>query len=157
MQTLIIPSFPVQVGVAIVLTMSPQTHFTSSPVHGSGQGGSTSPCFSNNLGYGSGRSHPSPGPNFMNGPKHGLGQGGYPSFGPNQGRGQWFKNTMRSGPSSGRGMDHRSGQGRGGTHNHVSAEDRPDRFFNKSMVEDPWKFLEPIIWKIPRTFGAKKT
>ncbi|XP_076901240.1 protein SICKLE-like [Bidens hawaiensis] len=137
-----------------------QTHFTSgasgqtgyspgrgSGLDGSGQGGYPSPHFTNNPGHGSGRGYPSPGPNFRNNFSHGSG--------PNQGRG--YGNNMTSGPSSGRG---RGGRGRG--HNHVSAEDRPDRFFNKSMVEDPWKFLEPVVWKslkkqwLPHSVNAKK-
>ncbi|MFS7925447.1 putative TTDN1/Protein SICKLE [Helianthus anomalus] len=45
------------------------------------------------------------------------------------------------------GQDRVEGEGEGG-HNHASAEEqRPDCFFNKSMLEDPWKFLEPVIWK----------
>ncbi|XP_076921555.1 protein SICKLE-like [Bidens hawaiensis] len=129
---------------------NPQTHFTGSPGHGSGQGGYPGPRFTNNPGHGSGRGYPSPVPNFMNSPSHG----------PNQGRGHWFRNNMSSGPSSGRGMGR--GRGGGGAHNHVSAKDRPDRFFNKSMVEDPWKFLEPVIWKshskqgLPQSLTAKK-
>lgn len=73
---------------------------------------------------------------------------------------------MSSSPSSGRGRGRWSGrgqgQGRGGGHNHVSAEDRPDLFYNKSMVEDPWKFLEPVIWKshkklsVPHSLSTKK-
>ncbi|KAD6453187.1 hypothetical protein E3N88_07892 [Mikania micrantha] len=120
-----------------------KTHFTS----GSGQPGYPSPHFTNSPGHGSGRGYPSPEPNFSNSPSHGSGQGGYPSSGPNQGRGYGlgFKNNMTSGPSSGRGRGR--GRGRGLGHNHLSAEDRPDRFFNTSMLEDPWKFLEPVIWK----------
>ncbi|MFS7925522.1 putative protein SICKLE [Helianthus anomalus] len=65
--------------------------------------------------------------------------------------------NMTLGLSSGRGRGRGPGQGggRGRGHNHVSAEDRPGRFFNKSLVEDPWKFLEPVIWKTlkKRWFG----
>ncbi|KAL8238437.1 hypothetical protein R6Q59_015004 [Mikania micrantha] len=119
---------------------SPQSHFTS----GSGQAGYLSPHFTNSPCHGSGRGYPSHGLHFRNNPIHGSSQGGYPSSGPNQGRGYelGFKNNVISGPSSGRGR----GRGRGLGHNR-SAEDRPDRFFNKSMLEDPWKFLEPVIWK----------
>lgn len=55
----------------------------------------------------------------------------------------------RGSPSSGRGRG-RSGVGRGGNRGFggsVSAELRPDLYYNKSMVEDPWKNLEPSIWK----------
>ncbi|XP_024983656.1 protein SICKLE-like isoform X2 [Cynara cardunculus var. scolymus] len=139
---------------------SPQPHFSGGPGRGSGQGGYPSP------GHGSGRGYPSPGPNFRNSPSHGSGQGGYPGSASNQGRGHWFGNSMGSSPSSGRGRGRLSGpghrQGRGGGHNHVSAEDRPDLFYNKSMVEDPWKFLEPVIWKshkkpwLPHSLSTKK-
>ncbi|GFY96074.1 hypothetical protein Acr_11g0003800 [Actinidia rufa] len=41
----------------------------------------------------------------------------------------------------------RGGRGGGlGSHDSVSAELRPDLYYNKSMIEDPWKFLEPVIW-----------
>lgn len=52
----------------------------------------------------------------------GRGLGGSPS--PNQGRG--------------------GSQGRGGRVN-ASARERPDLFVKKSMVEDPWKNLVPVI------------
>ncbi|KAF5775966.1 putative protein SICKLE [Helianthus annuus] len=70
-----------------------------------------------------------------------------------------------SGPRYGRGRGRGSGQGggRGQGHNHVLAEEQlPDCFFNKSMSEDPWKFLEPVIWKslkkqrLPPSLDAKK-
>ncbi|XP_022002855.1 protein SICKLE [Helianthus annuus] len=115
-------------------------HFTNNPGRGSGRGYPSpgpnfrnSPHFANSPGHGPGHGYLSPGPNFRNSPNHGSGQGGYPSSGPSSGRGRG------GGPGQG------GGQGRG--HNHVSAEDWLDRFYNKSTVEDPWKFLEPVIWK----------
>lgn len=145
---------------------SPQPHFTSGPAHGLGQGGYPSPRFTNSPSQGSGRGYPSPGsgsePHFRN--SMSPGQGAYSRVGPNQSRGQWQANSVSPGPSSGRGRGGWSGggRGRGGARNHVSAEDRPDLFFNKSMVEDPWKFLEPVIWKstkkqwLPHSISAKK-
>ncbi|KAL2317613.1 hypothetical protein Fmac_031489 [Flemingia macrophylla] len=65
-----------------------------------------------------------------------------PSPGQGRGRGSW-RNT--GSPVSGRG----GGQGPS-FHGHGSQENRargPDRFCKSSMVEDPWKHLEPIIWK----------
>lgn len=47
--------------------------------------------------------------------------------------------------SHGRGRGQRGGRGIG-SHGQVSARDRPELFYNKSMVEDPWKFLKPVIW-----------
>ncbi|KAJ0673174.1 putative protein SICKLE [Helianthus annuus] len=70
-----------------------------------------------------------------------------------------------SGPRYGRWRGRGSGQGggRGRGHNHLSAEEQwPDCFFNKSMLEDPWKLLEPVIWKslkkqwLPPSLNAKK-
>ncbi|KAK1418733.1 hypothetical protein QVD17_27879 [Tagetes erecta] len=141
---------------------SPGPNFRNSTNYGSGP----SPHFANSPGQSPGRGYPSPRPNFRNSPNHGPGQGGYPSSGPNQGRGYGlgFRNNMTPGPSfvSGRGRGSGQGGGRGRGHNHVTAEERPDRFFNKSMVEDPWKFLEPVIWKslkkqwLPHSVNAKK-
>lgn len=138
---------------------SPQPHFTSGPNRGY-----PSPRFTNSPAHGSGRGYPSPGPgpHFRNSPNHGPGQGGYPNTGPYQGRGQWSGNSMGPGPSYGRGRGGGRGRGRGGAHDHASAEHQPDRFYSKSMVEDPWKFLEPVIWKsnkkqwIPHSVSAKK-
>ncbi|KAF3447254.1 hypothetical protein FNV43_RR12434 [Rhamnella rubrinervis] len=84
------------------------------------------------------------------------GHGGSPS--PNSGRGGdlWWRSSMR--PASG----HRGGRGnfnpgsgwRGGrglgSHVRPRAPDRslgPERYYNDSMVEDPWKSLKPVIWK----------
>lgn len=116
-------------------------------------------------------------------PNPGFGRVGSPSFGPGQGRGHWYGNGPSPGsgrgsspsPNQGRGRDRwvgnnsnpgsgRSG-GRGrGSHEFVSAQDRPDRFYNKSMVEDPWQFLEPVVWRsmnsmnswLPKSIRTKK-
>ncbi|KAJ9674030.1 hypothetical protein PVL29_023529 [Vitis rotundifolia] len=83
---------------------------------------------------------------FNNSPSPVSGRGG--SSSPNSGRGRsgWFGNSMS--PGSGR------GHGRGlGFHAHVSAQDRPELFYNKSMVEDPWKFLKPVIWSKEKALG----
>ncbi|KAF7138087.1 hypothetical protein RHSIM_Rhsim07G0212300 [Rhododendron simsii] len=71
--------------------------------------------------------------------------GGSPRFG-----GPTSSLGFRGSPSSysGRGRGRSSGRGRGfGSHESVSAELRPDLYYNKSMVEDPWKLLTPVIWK----------
>ncbi|KAK7321275.1 hypothetical protein VNO77_31758 [Canavalia gladiata] len=75
---------------------------------------------------------PNPSPGYRN----------YPS--PSQGRGRGFWHNTRS-PVSGRGSGHGPS-----FHGHWSNEDRasaPDRFYKRSMVEDPWKHLKPVIWK----------
>lgn len=76
--------------------------------------------------------NPNPAPAYMNNPHFSQGRG----------RGFWNNNTRS--PDSGR------GRGRGSSsHGRWSNEDRghvPNRFYKMSMVEDPWKFLKPIIW-----------
>ncbi|OIW04318.1 hypothetical protein TanjilG_32510 [Lupinus angustifolius] len=79
---------------------------------------------------------PNPSPGYRNSPN--------PS--PGRGRGFWQNRNPVSGRGSGRG---RSSQG------HSSNEDRAygqDRFYKRSMVEDPWKLLKPVIWKAPYAF-----
>ncbi|KAF8406098.1 hypothetical protein HHK36_008178 [Tetracentron sinense] len=93
-----------------------------------------------------------------------YGRGGSPSPNSGRGRGRWFNSS--SSPSSGRGgspspnsgrvrgrwfnssPSHGSGQGGGrgqGFHANVSARERPEMFYTKSMVEDPWRLLKPVI------------
>ncbi|KAM1225471.1 hypothetical protein ACFX13_044935 [Malus domestica] len=68
-----------------------------------------------------------------------------------QGRGHWFSHTPRPQSVHGGSPSPSSSSGRGGWRgSHGRAMDRqsgPERFYNASMVEDPWKFLEPVIWK----------
>ncbi|KAA8528365.1 hypothetical protein F0562_035720 [Nyssa sinensis] len=119
-----------------------------------GSGGSSSYCF------------PSNSPRGGNFPSPGFVQGGSPGINSGQGRGPWFSNSPSPGsgykgspsPNSGRGrgrwfgsgMSPGSGRsgGRGlGSRDRVSADLRPDLYYNKSMVEDPWKLLKPVIWR----------
>ncbi|XP_057503707.1 protein SICKLE [Actinidia eriantha] len=105
------------------------------------------------------------GPSSYYNPSNSSGVGNFssPGFGSSassnsgQGRGSWIPSSgsgFGGSPSSnfGRGRGRWSGSGRGGrggglgSHDSVSAELRPDLYYNKSMVEDPWKFLEPVIW-----------
>lgn len=70
-----------------------------------------------------------------------------PGLGPGRGRGSWH-NTRSLGSGRGAG-GHLGPQGR------FSNEDKlcdVDRFYKKSMIEDPWQFLEPVIWKV--TYAA---
>ncbi|XAR48490.1 hypothetical protein NMG60_11031323 [Bertholletia excelsa] len=62
--------------------------------------------------------------------------GGSPFHNSGRGRGHW-SNNMRPG----------LGLGSRGPRDNVSAEIRPDLYYHRSMVEDPWKFLQPVIWK----------
>ncbi|KAL5996284.1 hypothetical protein ACLOJK_026360 [Asimina triloba] len=76
-----------------------------------------------------------------------YGHRGSPS--PNTGRGSYnrFNRSPGSGQSSGRG-GRSSGRGRGF---HVSAWDQPEGFYHKSMMEDPWQFLKPIVRSLAAT------
>lgn len=78
-----------------------------------------------------------------------------------RGRGQGF--NSRPHYDSGRGRGWRGA----GSHNAVSAELRPDLYYKKEMVEDPWRMLTPVIWKgshafksdqswLPKSIGMKK-
>lgn len=77
---------------------------------------------------------------FGNSPNTGSGWGGSPSFSTGRGSGHHF-----SGSNPGRGSGRRGGRG---SHGNVSARERPDLFYHKSMLEDPWKFLEPVVYKL---------
>lgn len=133
---------------------SPRAVYT--PGHGFRQGGSPG------LNYGQGRAQ-----GFNNSPQAGFGYGGSPYSNVQRGnspqvgfgnQGAPFPGRGRSGggnrpqigygnqgtPYPGRGR----GGGRGrGSHNYVSAEERPDRYYNKSMMEDPWETLKPVLWQ----------
>lgn len=85
------------------------------------------------------------------------GNRGIPYQGSGQGRSQWRGNS--SSPISFRG-GRRGGRG---SHGGTSGESRPDLYYSKSMVEDPWKELKPVIWKafsdkswLPNSISAKK-
>ncbi|XP_057793953.1 protein SICKLE isoform X2 [Salvia miltiorrhiza] len=70
---------------------------------------------------------------------HASGHGGSRHPEPGRGRGLSLGNSTTPGSRmSGR---------RGGSHEYVSAEERPDLYYKKEMVEDPWKMLTPIIAK----------
>ncbi|KAK4429169.1 protein SICKLE [Sesamum alatum] len=76
--------------------------------------------------------------------KYGRGRGqGYNSsshYDSGRGRGRSTANSMSpsSGPSSSRGR---------GSRDSVSAELRPDLYYSKDMLEDPWKNMTPVVWK----------
>lgn len=88
-------------------------------------------------------------------PSPGFGHGGSPS--PSSGRGGYHWQSGRS-PASGQrggrgnfspGLGRRGGRGLG-SYARPSATDRPlgpEKYYDNSMVEDPWKFLKPVIWK----------
>ncbi|KAH6832012.1 hypothetical protein C2S53_000173 [Perilla frutescens var. hirtella] len=79
---------------------------------------------------------------------YGSGRGGssrYPDSG--RGRGRSLSNTPGS-RMSGR---------RGGSHESVSAEVRPDLYYRKEMIEDPWKMLSPVILKVTHARDTGKS
>ncbi|OVA01848.1 hypothetical protein BVC80_9075g96 [Macleaya cordata] len=93
----------------------------------------------------------------------GFGRGFFPSPSPspnsNSGRGSSPRFINSPNPGSGRG----GGRGRG-FHACVSAREKPELFYNKSMVEDPWRMLKPVVrslvgsegsW-LPKSIGMKK-
>ncbi|KAJ4963091.1 hypothetical protein NE237_023030 [Protea cynaroides] len=71
-------------------------------------------------------------------PSPGLGRGGSPSPSFGRGSSHQFSNSPR--PGSGRG----GGRGRG-FHGVASARENPDMFYNRTMVEDPWMHLTPVV------------
>ncbi|KAF5480921.1 hypothetical protein F2P56_001624 [Juglans regia] len=141
------------VGMASPFSMHPQA-----PEAWNGSTGPTSHSFSSNPSRGG---HlPSPGFGPRGSPYSNTWQGG---------RGHWVSHSPS--PGSGRGIPHptlgsggsrqygssmspgfgqSSGRGRGGSHARFSAPGRalgPEQFYNESMLEDPWKFSKPVIWK----------
>ncbi|KAI3911187.1 hypothetical protein MKW92_033396 [Papaver armeniacum] len=57
---------------------------------------------------------------------------------PRRGSNYTFSNSPR--PGAGRGR----GRGRG-SHVCTSARERPEMLYNKSMIQDPWKLLKPVV------------
>lgn len=124
------------------------------------------------------------GGNFRN-PSFGRGDSPYVNYG--RGRGQRYNSSSHY--ESGRGGSSYSDSGRGrgrslgnttspgsglsgrrgaGWHESVSAELRPDLYYRKEMVEDPWNMLTPIMWKgvnardsdkswLPKSISMKKS
>lgn len=77
---------------------------------------------------------------FYNSPNTGSGRGGSPSFNTGRGGGHQF-----SGNNRGRGSGHQGGRS---SHRDASARDRPDLYFHRSMLEDPWRYLQPVVRKL---------
>lgn len=65
-----------------------------------------------------------------------------PNFGPGRGAGRGFEGRG-SGPGRGGFGRNQGNQARGRGGGSISARDRPDLFYQKSMVEDPWRHLLP--------------
>ncbi len=96
-------------------------------------------------------------------PSPGFGPRGSPHFNTGQGRGHWVSHSPT--PGSGRGGSPSPGSGRGGSCWYGSSRSPglgqssgrgrgsrarllgPEQFYNESMLEDPWKFLKPVVWR----------
>ncbi|GFP92685.1 hypothetical protein PHJA_001412700 [Phtheirospermum japonicum] len=114
-----------------------------------------------------------PSPGFRRGDSphvdYGQGGGGYQGQNSNfqydsgrgRGRGRSYGgNSMSSGSGSG----FRRGSG---SRDSVSGEQRPDLYYKKEMVEDPWMSMQPVIWKgstrdsekswLPKSIAVKKS
>lgn len=114
--------------------------FNNSPSPGPGHGGSPYPVHQGSPNFRS----PPPGRGrwYNNSPSSGpgLGHGGGPSPSIGRGRGRWDGSGMSPGS--------RHSRGRGGGGGRGSNFDGQTRsFYQKSMVEDPWESLTPVIWK----------
>lgn len=141
------PSFSYGQGRGYGLNNTPQT--------GSGNWGSPHPHLGRGQSQWQGHNSPQTGPRNQHDP--------YPHSG--RGRGRWPGNNNPSSMKSGRKVVD--------SHDKVSAELRPDKYYDKSMVEDPWEMLKPVIWRrkdtptsldtpdslkswLPKSIGAKK-
>ncbi|KAK9109038.1 hypothetical protein Sjap_017098 [Stephania japonica] len=85
-------------------------------------------------------------------PNPGFRRGGSYSGSPNSGRGSGGRFSSSPSPHWGRG----GGRGRG-FHASVSAKERPEMFYNKSMMEDPWSSLIPIVKNLSISAGSQST
>lgn len=85
------------------------------------------------------------GQRYYNNSHYESGRGGSRYIDSGRGRGRSFS------PGS------RTGGRRGGSHESVSAEARPDLYYRKEMVEDPWKMLTPVVWKDSRAKDTDKS
>lgn len=113
----------------------------NSPSPGWGSGGSPYPMHQGSPNFRSpppGRGHWS-----NNSPGPGLGRGGSPS--PNMGRGRGWRDGNRMSP----GARYFGGRGRG-----FDFDGRARSLYDKSMVEDPWESLMPVIWRGVSTSGS---
>ncbi|KAI3464980.1 hypothetical protein Pfo_021643 [Paulownia fortunei] len=129
-------------------------------------------------------------PNLSRGGKFtgpGFRQGDSPYVNYGRGRGQGYNSSSHYDSGRGGSRYHDSGRGRArslgnsmspgsglsgrrgaGSRDAVSAELRPDLYYRREMVEDPWKLLTPVIWKgvhaldsdkpwLPKSIGMKKS
>uniref|UniRef100_A0A7C9ASZ5 Uncharacterized protein n=1 Tax=Opuntia streptacantha TaxID=393608 RepID=A0A7C9ASZ5_OPUST len=108
--------------------------FGNSPSRGSGSGGGPYPVHQGSPNFRTpphGRGHWS-----NNSPGPGLGRGGSPSPDMGRGRGWWDSSRMSPGPR------YSGGRGRGSRF-----DGRAHSFYDKSMLEDPWESLTPVLWQ----------
>ncbi|KAJ0024670.1 hypothetical protein Pint_08492 [Pistacia integerrima] len=96
------------------------------------------PVRSPNINYGQGRPQW-----YGRGPNPGLGRGGSPGPGSGRGRSGW----NGSGTNSGLGQSGARGQGFHSRGSGPEGRQGPQIFYHKSMDEDPWQQVQPLIWK----------
>ncbi|XP_022632082.1 protein SICKLE-like isoform X2 [Vigna radiata var. radiata] len=140
-----------------------------SPNPSPGYNNSPRPSYSLNPSPGYSNNHrpsysPNPSPGYSNSPRHsyspnlspGYSNSPMSSYSPNPS--PRHRSSPRPGQGRGRGVWHNPGNsvsgrgsGRGPNfHGHLSNENAgpgPNRFYQSSMVEDPWNHLEPKIWE----------
>lgn len=108
--------------------------FNNSPSPGSGRGGGPYPVHQGSPNF---RTPPhGRGQWSNNSPGRGLGRGGSPSPDMGRGRGPWDGSRMSPGSRYSGGRGRGSGFD-GGAHS----------FYDKSMLEDPWETLTPVLWQ----------
>ncbi|KAH1262797.1 Protein SICKLE [Glycine max] len=133
---------------------SPRFEPSGGPLYNTAQGIAHQPSYSPNPPY-PGYVN-SPRPSYSPNPSPGYSNCPMPSYSPNPSPG--YRNSPSPGQGRGRGFWRNTGSpvsgwgsGQGPNfHGHRSNENTvhgPDRFYKRSMVEDPWEHLEPIIWK----------
>ncbi|KAJ4832858.1 hypothetical protein Tsubulata_001947 [Turnera subulata] len=76
-------------------------------------------------------------------------QQGSPSYNLQRGRGTWHGNSPGRGGNRNPGFARGGGRGRGFSPRNSTPTEMlgPECFYDKSMIEDPWKNLEPVLWK----------
>ncbi|XP_073136475.1 protein SICKLE-like [Henckelia pumila] len=86
----------------------------------------------------------------------GDGGGRYPNF--RRGKGRSVGGNLSAGSRP-------SGGSRKCWKERISAEERPDLFYDKEMLEDPWKGMTPVVWdgpppvkssQLPKSVSVKK-
>ncbi|KAK7385398.1 hypothetical protein VNO78_31115 [Psophocarpus tetragonolobus] len=147
---------------------SPRFEPSGGPLYNSAQGMAHRPNYSPSPSRGY---RNTPRPSYSPNPSPGYGNSARPSYSsnPSPGYGNSPRSSYSTNPPPGYRNSPSPGQGRGrgfGINTGSPASERgsgqgtnfrgPDRFYKRSMVEDPWKHLEPIIWNSLHTSHIPK-